>query len=145
MQITSEHGVAASVRPSAMRERAEVDIDGAAWSYYKEHGRLLGERDGSPQPDLRASRPSVLRQTWDIEAGGSTYRIKPEGFLQKRYRVTRNGTEIGESGKAGFWSNRPTLDVDPATPLEHQLFLLWVAFIMRRRAAAAASSGGGGG
>lgn len=145
VRIVHDGRVAASVQQAMMRERAEVRIDGSTWWFRRQSGKLLGERDGAPQPTFHASRPSMLRQAWDVDAEGSTYRIKPEGFLQTRYRVTRNDADIGVSAKAGFWSNRPTLDVDPATPLEHQVFLLWVAFIMRRRAGAAAASGGGGG
>lgn len=144
VQILSGDAVAGTVRQAAMRERAAVDIGGTPWTYYKESGRLLGERDGLPQPTMQASRPSIMKQAWEIEADGSAYRIEPAGFLRSRYRVLRNDAEIGDSTKAGFWSNRPVLDVDPATPLEHRVFLLWVCFIMRRRSAAAAGASGGG-
>ncbi|UYM03813.1 hypothetical protein [Solicola gregarius] len=134
----------ASVRPASMRERAEAQIDGRQWTFRKQHGELVAGLAGEPEPRLVASRPSVLRQAWDIRTGARTYRIEPMGFLHSGFRVLRDGSEVGTGGKASFWSNRPTLDVDPAIPQAEQVFLLWVSFIMRRRATAAASSSSGG-
>ncbi|HLR84192.1 MAG TPA: hypothetical protein VK059_04540 [Nocardioidaceae bacterium] len=138
VHVLQGDSVVAEVRASSFRERADVAIGAAQWEYFKRSGTLHGVSQGHAGR-LSASRQSMFRQGWQVEAGAQAYLIRPEGFFQSRYRVERAGVSIGESRKAGFWSNRPTLDVDADVPLEHQVFLLWIAFIMRRRAAGAAA------
>lgn len=145
--VLQDETVVAYVRVAALRERADVEIGATHWQFFKRGGELHAVRDDQAA-GMTASRRSVFRQGWQIEADAQTYQIQPEGFLQTRYRVVRAGIRIGQSNKASFWSNRPTLEVDASVPLEHQVFLLWVAFIMRKRAAGAATgatAGGGGG
>ncbi|MDN5852540.1 MAG: hypothetical protein L0K86_06775, partial [Actinomycetia bacterium] len=142
VSVVQNGSIVAEVRASSFRERADVAINAEQWQFFKRSGSLHAVPEGRTG-GMSASRRSVFRQGWEIDAGAQTYRIRPVGFLQTRYRVERAGTRIGESHKASFWSSRPTLDVDASVPLEHQVFLLWVAYIMRRRAAGAAAAGGG--
>lgn len=133
----------AHVRPSSLRERADVEMNAVRWQFFKRRGDLHAVCDGE-SVGMTASKPSILRQAWEIQADAQTYRIQPAGFLKTGYQVLRAGATIGHSGKASVWSGRPTLVVETPVPLEHQVFLLWVAFIMRRRASSASASGGGG-
>lgn len=144
VRVLHDESVVAEVRASSFRERADVTIGAAQWEFLKRGGSLHGVPEGAAGAMI-ASRRSVFRQGWEVEADAQTYRIQPEGFWQNSYSVERSGIRIGESRKAGFWSNRPTLDVDASVPLHHQVFLLWVAFIMRRRASSAAGTTAGGG
>lgn len=144
--VLQDRTVVARIRAASWRERAEVEMSGALWEFFKRSGELYTTRDGHAA-GIHAVRPAKLRQRWDIEADGQTYRIQSAGFMSNRYSVLRDGVSIGESGTPRFWSNRPTLDVDASVPLEHQVFLLWVAFIVRRRTTgtSAGSSAAGGG
>lgn len=129
--ILRDGDVVARVRPMAIRDHATVDIDGTAWSLYARRDELFGAQADASEPTLRATKPA--RRAWTVEADRTAYRIERFGLPRSRYTVVRSGVEIGSSGTAGPRRRRPTLDVDAATPLEHQLFLLWVAFIMRGR------------
>ena len=142
--VEREGRVVAELRPSSFRERADVAIEGAPWQFFKRSGDLHAVREGMPEA-LTASRPSFFRQAWEVDAGTIAYRIEPAGFFRSGYHVLCGATRIGYSDKIGFWTRRPTLDVDPSVPLEHQVFLLWVAYVMRKRSEGAATAGGGGG
>ncbi|MGH3358255.1 MAG: hypothetical protein ACRDO7_05595 [Nocardioidaceae bacterium] len=121
----------ASVRPLEIRDHAAIEIDGAAWSYYTRRDELFGTRAGESKPTLRATRPT--RRTWIVLVDGTEYRIEQFGLPRSRFTVARSGMDIGSSGTTGLRRRRPTLDVGSETPLEHQVFLLWVAFVMRGR------------
>lgn len=145
--VLQDETVVARIRASSWRERADVEMTGAPWAFFKRSGELHAVRDGHTGGML-ATRPAMFRQRWDVQADAQTYRIQSAGFMSSRYSVLRDGVSIGESGTPRFWSNRPTLDVDASVPLEHQVFLLWVAFIIRRRTtgtSAGSSAAGGGG
>ena len=140
--VLRDDAVVASIWPSHLRERAEAEVDARHWSYARRSRALRATLTPEPEPRMVATRPSMMRQAWDIRTDRATYRIEPMGLLQSGYRVLRDGAQVGTSARAGFWSSRPTLEVDSSVSADEQVFLLWVAYIMRRRGGAAASSAG---
>ncbi len=87
-----------------------------------------------------AERASAWRGTWDITLDGVRYRLGPKSFWRGTHRIERSGQEVAVSGTAGTWSTRVTLEAAEDVPLDHQLFLLWMVFILNRRAANTATS-----
>lgn len=129
--IRDDGTVVAHLRPLGIRDNATVELDGVTWSYYPRGDELFGARTDDPKPAARATR--VGRGTFAVHTERAEYRIERFGMPRSPYAIARAGVSIGSSGRAAWWSRRPTLDVEPATPLEHRMFLLWVAFVMRGR------------
>lgn len=129
--ILQDGGVVARVRPLQVRNHAGVDVDGTAWSYYGRGDELFGEPADAAEPATRATQ--VGRGTYAVHTDRAEYRIERFGMPRSPFAIARSGLNIGSSGTVAWWSRRPTLDVDPGTPLDHQVFLLWVAFVMRGR------------
>ncbi len=134
----------AAVDPEFWREGAQVTIADQTWEFTRDGSDRVA-RLSSPRGDapvvLRARRKGLLHSAWLVEGDGRHYEIGPENFWGSTHRVLQDGRRIGTAGKVGFWSPRPTLDIDPSVPPLHQLFLLWVSRIIRRRAASAAAAG----
>jgi len=82
----------------------------------------------------------MWRGTWDITLDGVRYTLAPKSFWRGTHAIERNSQEVAVSGTAGTWSTRMTLDAAEDVPLDHQLFLLWMVFILNRRASNAAAS-----
>lgn len=129
--IRRDGEVVARVRPLELRDHAGVDLDGTHWSYFARAGELFAERSDDAKPALRATM--VTRGTYAVHADRAEYRIERFGMPRSPFAIARSGVSIGSSATVGFWSRRPTLAVEAATPLDDQVFLLWVAFVMRGR------------
>lgn len=140
----SQETAVATVRAGSLRERAEAQIDGERWLYYrfkeKHTYNLVGEREGDREPCMKAIRKSYWRSDYEIEIGDTTYRVKPHGKLGIKYDVLRDGSVIGISKQAKWWTVRPKIELDASVPLQHVIFILWVIYIMRQREAAAAAA-----
>lgn len=130
----------ASVDPEFWREGAELVIGEQTWEFARDGSYRVARMAGERRDLLRARRKSFFSSAWIVEGDGVSYEIGPQ-FLASAHQVRRNGQLIGEAPKAGFWSSRACLDVDPSVPPIHQLFLLWLSHIIRRRSASAAASG----
>lgn len=129
--IRRDGEIVARVRPLQIRDHAGVDVGDAAWSYYSRGDELFGAPAGATEPATRAT--AVSRGMYAVHTDRAEYRIERFGMPRSPLTIARSGVNIGSSGTVGWWSRRPTLDIDPGTPLEHQVFLLWVAFVMRGR------------
>jgi hypothetical protein len=57
------------------------------------------------------------------------------------HRFSSGGRQLAESGTTGGWHPQPTLTADPSVPLDSQVFLLWLEFVLGRRNAAAVVAG----
>ncbi len=82
----------------------------------------------------------MWRSTWEMTLEGIQYTMAPKSFWRGTQRVERGGREVAVSGKTGGWSSRPTLRASDAVPLDHQLFLLWMVFLLQRRSSNAAAA-----
>ncbi|MGI8720611.1 MAG: hypothetical protein ACR2JG_00115 [Geodermatophilaceae bacterium] len=96
--------------------------------------------DTGEQARFPAEQTSAWKGTWDITLEGIRYTWGHESFWRGTHRVERGGQEVATSGIAGTWSTRVTLEATDDVPLDHQLFLLWMVFILNRRASSAATT-----
>lgn len=140
-EITGDGRPIAVVGRAMVRERAEVEILGRPWEFGSSGPDRTATTTDQPGLIFTAHRPSAMRRRWQIRCGRTEYEIAPAGFASNSFDVLQDGTTIGESGRARFWSVRPTLTVPDFVPTAEAVFLLWIAFLMRKRAATAASAG----
>lgn len=142
VSVLQDGFVVAQVRQAAMRERAGVAIGSSQWQFYRQRGDLHAVSvDGTF--GMTASPTKIFGVSWDICTGTHAYRMEPMGLFKSGRRVLCAGTPVGSSDRVG-WSRRPTLDVDASIPVEHQVFLLWVLYIIGRRSSGGPGASGGG-
>ncbi|ACQ82137.1 hypothetical protein Bcav_3895 [Beutenbergia cavernae DSM 12333] len=121
-------------------ERARAVIQGRAWELGKDRSQRTGTPQGQSEPAFRAWRPSALGRAWRMSSATATYEIRGAGFWSSGLVVLANGTQVGASGRTGFWSSRPTLDIADGVPVDDAVFLLWIAYLIRARDSAATAS-----
>jgi hypothetical protein len=131
----------ATAAPDRWREGAELVVGGDIWTFARDGRDRVARLARSPRTVLRASKKSVWRSGWVVTGDGVSYEIVPKGLWVTTYYVLRDGLPVGAGRTPGFWSARPTLDLDQSVPPVHQLFLLWITHIMRQRQASAAAAG----
>jgi len=139
--------VVATLRASNWKESATLTCDDTEWVLRSaKGGRLIGALSSDPeisdtgeQARFLAEQASMWRGTWDLTLEGVRYTMGPKSMWRGTYRVERSGQEVAVSGTTGGWSLRVTLEAAADVPLTHQLFLLWMAFLLNRRASSAAT------
>lgn len=130
----------ARLRKSRWSEKATGTVLGRPWTFAASDEARTAHDDTVPSVVFTAWRPSVWRQGWALTCGPAQYEIRPRAVLSNAYDVFRNGAIVGESLRAGTWSNYPHLNVRDDVPAEEAVFLLWISFLMRARAAKDAAS-----
>lgn len=133
--------VVGTVQPRFWRERARAVVDGVEWVYGKETGDLGARWSADPEHTtrMRAVRTSFWTSRHDVDLEGVLVQV--QGGTRNRV-WTSGGATIGTSGRIGFWSPVPTLDLRDDVPLHHAVFLVWLDLTFTRRndqAAAAAT------
>jgi hypothetical protein len=126
------------ITQAAMRERAEIVLDGVA---YQMQNQLIGSDfllHSGGQLLARASK-RTFRRAFDLEiAPGGTgaremaYTVNGGMLSGNRYTLSENGTVRGSASKTLFLRDaRATFDEDIPEPV--QVFLLWIGLMMWRR------------
>ncbi len=139
--VLRDGSVVATVRTSHWREAGNATIAGWDWVFAKRKGVLTARWVSEPEEAvrLRAMQTSLWKGTWAVHLEGTDVEVQTASRWKGTHRYLVGGRTVAESGTVGWWSPRPTLTAEPAVPLHHQVFLLWVEFIRGRRAAAAAA------
>lgn len=140
--------VVAVLAASDWKEEATLTRGEMVWKLRSRKGkRLVGTLSTDPevsdtgeQARFLAEQTSWWRGTWDVTLDGVRYTLGPKSVWRGTQRIERSGQEVAVSGTVGTWSPRVTLEAGEDVPLDHQLFLLWMVFILNRRAANAATS-----
>ena len=140
MPVLRDGALVGRLQASAWRERAVAHAADREWVYTRA-GRELAAAEPEGAVRLSARPDSLWRGTWTAELDGIQVEIRPASWWKGTRRYAVDGREIGESGNAGSWVPRPTLDLDDTLDLDSQIFLLWVELIVRRRNASAAAGG----
>ena len=148
MAILRGEVVVAVLAASNWKEEATLRHGETVWKFRSRKGkRLIGTlstdpevSDAGEQARFLAEQASMWRGSWDITLEGIRYTLGPNSLWRGTHRVERCGQEVAVSGAAGTWSTRVTLEAAADVPLDHQLFLLWMVFILNRRASDAATT-----
>jgi hypothetical protein len=141
--------VVALLSASNWKEEAVLTRGDVSWNLRsRKNKRLIGALSTDPdisdtgeQARFLAEQTSWWRGTWDITLEGLRYTLSPKSIWRGTHRIERSGQEVAVSGTVGTWSPRVTLEATDSVPLDHQLFLLWMAFILNRRASSTATTG----
>ena len=140
LPILRDGAVVATLHASNWKEAATAVVGDRRWVFAKRKGELTGrwEADPADAVRLRAWQTSFWRSTWAADLDGTAVSVQSPSLWRGVRRYLVDGRVVGENGTTGGWSPRPTLSAD-SLPLDHQVFLLWLEFLLTRRSAAAAT------
>ncbi|GAA4305560.1 hypothetical protein [Klenkia terrae] len=138
-KVASGGLVVATLQLGFWRERARAVVDGAEWVFGKESGDLGARLSVDPEGTtrMRAVRTSFWTSRHDVDLEGVLVQV--QGGARNRV-WTSDGATLGTSGRVGFWSPVPTLELRDDVPLRHVVFLLWLEHTFTRRNQAAAAA-----
>jgi hypothetical protein len=133
--------VVATLRASNWKEAATARVGDREWVFAKSKRQLTARWAVDPEDAvrLRAGQTSFWKGTWEGDLDGTPVRTEVVSRWKGGHRYLAGGRVVAETGRTGGWSPRPTLTADESMPLDHQVFLLWLALVMSRRDDAAAT------
>ncbi|TFV52106.1 hypothetical protein [Blastococcus sp. TF02A-35] len=139
--------VVATLRAPGWKEAATAVVGDREWVLAKQKRRLTGRWASEPEDAVRisAEQTSFWRGTWQVDLEGLPVRAEVVSRWKGGHRYLAGDRVVAETGTTGGWSPRPTLTADDTLPLDHQVFLLWLALVMSRRDQAAATAAIAGG
>jgi len=127
---------------SAWRERAEIEIAGAACRLYR-RGHMSGAFVIEYQEVVLASatKPSAFRSAFDVDVRGRRFTLRKPSMWKRGFGLYEGGVPVGTIEPQKGYSKRSTLDLPTTLPLPARVFIFWlVTIIWRRDDAAAAGS-----
>jgi hypothetical protein len=147
LPVLRDGAVVATLRASNWKEAATAVVGDREWVLAKRKRELTGRWTADPEDTarLRARQTSFWKGTWEADLEGTPVRAEVASRWKGGYRYLVDGRVIAESGTTGGWSRRQTLTADESLPLDHQVFLLWLALVMARRDQAATTAAVTGG
>jgi hypothetical protein len=126
---------------SSWRERGVVRCDRAEHHVFRESAvRGVFVLDGADRP-LRAVKPSVFRNIFEIEFGSKQYVLSPRSAFRRDRLLYDDGREIGFIVAEGPLSRRARIELPEDLPLVLTLFLVWLTLLQWKREADAAAAG----
>jgi hypothetical protein len=139
--------VVATLRASNWKEAATARVGDREWVFAKARRQLTGRWAAEPEDAvrLRAGQTSFWKGTWEVDLEGTAVQAEVVSRWKGGHRYLADGRVVAETGTTGGWSPRPTLAADESVPLDHQVFLLWLALVMSRRDEAATTAAIAGG
>ena len=147
LPVLRDGAVVATLRPAGWKEAAPAVVGDREWVLTKSKRELVGRWAVDPEDAvrLRARQTSFWKGTWEADLEGMPVRAEVVSRWKGGQRYLSGGRVVAETGTTGGWSPRPTLTADAELPLDHQVFLLWLALVMSRRDDAAATAAIAGG
>jgi hypothetical protein len=139
--------VVATLRASNWKEAATARVGDREWVFAKARRQLTGRWAAEPEDAsrLRAAQTSFWKGTWEADLEGTAVHAEVVSRWKGGHRYLADGRVVAETGTTGGWSPLPTLTADGSLPLDHQVFLLWLALVMSRRDEAATTAAIAGG
>jgi hypothetical protein len=141
--VLEDGAVVATLHASSWKEEATADVQGREWAFRRNGAReLVGRWAADPQDAVRvrAHQDGFWGTTWTLDLEGAPVQAETVSRWTGGHRFTSGGRLLAESGTAGRWSWTPTLDTHPPLTLDHAVFLLWMALVLKKRAAVAAAA-----
>jgi hypothetical protein len=145
--LDDDDDVVATLRASNWKEAATAVVGNREWVLAKAKRELTGRWAADPEGTarLRARQTSFWRGTWEADLEGTPVQAEVVSRWRGGHRYRSGGRVIAETGTTGGWSPRPALTADESLPLDHQVYLLWLALVMSRRDEAATMAAVAGG
>ena len=126
---------------SAWREKARVQLEDETYSLYREghfSGYFLIEHNGRLL--ARASKPSALRNTFEVELAGRVFVLRQLSIWKRRFGLFNGDKQIGSIYPLSVFSRRANIDLPGDWPLPIRVFVFWLVFIIWKRQSQAAAS-----
>ena len=139
-RLQQQNELLGEVDNSIWREKAQIELADGTYETYRE--RLLGGdfflvRDG--KIIARASKPSSLRNRFDVEVGGRPLVLRQLSIWTRRFGLFDGEKQIGSIYPQGIFTRRANIDLPGDWPLPTRAFLFWLAFLIWKRQSQAAS------
>ena len=147
LPVLRDDVVVATLRASNWKEAATAVVEDREWVFAKARRELTGRLAADPEGTarLRARQTSSWRGTWEADVEWMPVHAEVASRWRGGHRYRSAGRVVAETGTTGGWSRRPTLTADESLPLDHQVYLLWMALVMSRRDEAATVAAVAGG
>ena len=133
----------ADIDPSWLGERAEIRVEGQAYSAYRE-SLLAGTfvLQSEERTLARARKSSAFVRAFDIDLAGRPMELKAVSVWRREFGLFENGEQVGRISPASWFGWQAVIDLPSDIPLSAQLFLFWLVLVLWRRAAAADAAAG---
>ena len=128
------------VDTSVWREQGSIELEEGTYSLRREgfcSGDFYLERDGHIV--ARASKPSVLRNTFEIDLPNRHLTLRKLSPLNRRFGVFEGDKQIGSVYPLGIFTRRSNIDLPADWSLASRIFVFWLASLVWNRQNAAAS------
>ena len=128
------------VDTSRWREQARIELEDGTYNLRREgfcSGDFYLEKDGKLVG--RASKPSVLRNVFEIDLPNRHLTLRKLSALNRRFGVFEGDKQIGSVYPRGLFTRRSNIDLPTDWPLASRIFVFWLAFLIWRRENAAAA------
>jgi hypothetical protein len=147
LPVLRDGAVVATLRASNWKEAATAVVGDREWVLAKSKGTLTARWASEPEDAARlaARQTSWWKGTWSVDLAGTPLEAEKVSVWKGGHRYRAGDRVVAETGTTGGWSPRPTLTADESLPLDHQVFLLWLALVMSRRDEAAVTAAVTGG
>ena len=131
----------ADIDISWWRERGQVTVQGTPFRVSRQ-GMLSGDflLESDRGVVARATKPSVLRRSFDVQHESKTYTLQAQSALRRSFVLLEGGREVGNISPDGFWTRRASATLPSDMPLPVQVFLIWLAVLLWKRESDSASA-----
>ena len=119
---------------SFLQAKAQLELEEGSYQLYREgwfSGDFLLELNGKVV--ARASKPSVLRNRFEIELPDRQLVLSKPSSFDRRVIVLDGGKEIGSIYPLGTFTRRTHVDVPDDWPVPIRAFLFWLVFNVWKR------------
>lgn len=132
--IEEEGRAVAALDLSVWRERGTLELDEGTFSLSRE-GLLRGvfTLEGQGRTVARATKPSVLRSTFELRVGGERYHLGRRSIFGRAFDLESRGRVIGSIRPTSFLSRSADVDLPRDWSLATRLFAVWLVLVMWRR------------
>jgi hypothetical protein len=128
------------VDSSIWREKARLELEDGTYETYRESrwgGDFFLEHDGKIV--ARATKPSSLRNSFDVEVGGRSMVLRQLSIWTRRFGLFDGDKQIGGIYPQGIFTRRANIDLPSDLPLPTRVFLFWLVCLIWKRQSQAAS------
>jgi hypothetical protein len=139
-QFQQDNQLLGKIDNAIWREEARVELKDGTYLLCREgrfSGYFLIEHNG--RLVARASKPSALRNTFEVEVAGRLLVLRQLSIWKRRFGLFVGDDQIGSIYPLRFLSRHAHIDVPGDLPLPIRVFLFWLVFIVWKRQSQAAA------
>ena len=120
--------VAQAVNRSCWRDKAELQVEGAAYTARRDKSSFILESAGAPI--ARAERPRRWFREFVIEHSGRRYLLRRRSAFRRQYLLLEGSTRAGSITPGGLFGRKAAVELPPDVPLHLQIFIIWIVMTL---------------